>query len=187
MNTFYAEENKNFFDNLPDKRFRSCLVAAHLLTIELESKYEKNTFPNLDYNSLKTTNAIYKNRPLPGNVEKNFNRNIEFISSHLGDVMKKIKLREVLPLYLLVSYMRWNKALDGSKEEPLRECFLQLDSNLKKFSIYDQEPPKELDGEVFQRLMSYKAFSRQGLSGLSLKERLNIIKSEFRRITGTKI
>lgn len=186
MSAFYDEDNQNFFDHISKKRFRSCLVAAHFFAIELETSYAKNKFPNLDYNSLKDLNAFYKSNPIPQSAENSFNRNLAFIAKHLEDVVAKIKLRELTPLYLLVSYMRWNGTLDGSKVEPIRKLFLELDEDLNKFSIYDQEPPKDLDEKVFQALTSYKAYSRQGLTDMSLRERLNIIKAEFRRRTGKR-
>jgi len=188
VNAFFDEGNKRFFGKLDDKRYRARLIAAHLLTIELKSNYEKEVenekeFPDIDYKSLVEINAEYKSKPLPNKVVSNYSFNLKFIGKHLDEYMEKIRVREITPLYHLISYMRWNNSLSDTKGRRLKRFIQEFSDDLGKFSIYDEEPPKKMPEKIFRRLMQYKAYSRQGLTEESLKERLSIIKEEFKRRT----
>ncbi len=181
VDAFFNESNRNFFTYLSDKRYRARLIAAHLLTIELESNYESNKFPYVDYKSLQEINAKYKKTDLPKSVLQRYGSNLNFIGKYVNENIKQIKIREIIPLYLLVSYMRWNETLDDAVGDSLTEFILDFSEDLGKFSIYDDAPPENMDERVFHSLMRYKAYSRQALTSESLSERLDIMKKEFKR------
>lgn len=93
----------------------------------------------------------------------------------------RIRVREITPTYTFVSYYNQKGWLDRLHIGLIIRDFVEdLVEDLSKFSIYDEEPPKGMDPEVFGRLMKYKAYSRQGLTGESLKERLDIMLDEFK-------
>jgi len=177
VDAFFDKENEQFFKNINDKRFKARLVAAHFLAIELITDFKKK-FPDIGFKDLVIINKEYKKTPIPEDVLTSYYQNIQFIGEQFGKSLKKLRLREITPLYLLVSYMSWNGTLEkrGKKVVDFMKGFQK---DLGKFSIYTETRPKGMKADVFGRLMKYKAYSRQALTGESLRERLEIMKEEF--------
>lgn len=181
VDAYLDDKNKKFFSNINDRRFKARLLAAHFLAIELGTNFENNTFPDISYDDLIKLNEVdYKKTPLPPKIVSVYNENIRFIGKYLGGTLIGLRVREITPLYLLVSYMRWNKTLDSKRGNKLNDFIQDLRQDLDKFSIYAERPPKGMDPKVFGSLMKYKTYSRQALTGESLRERLEVMKDEFK-------
>jgi len=182
MDAFFDKKNKKFFNNINDRRFKARLLAAHFLAIELGTNFENNIFPDIGFKDLiKLNERDYKKTPLPQKIVSAYNENIGFIGKYLDETLIGLRVREITPLYLLVSYMRWNNTLDSKRGNKLNDFIEDFRQDLDKFSIYTETPPKGMDSKVFGSLMKYKAYSRQALTGESLRERLDVMKDEFKR------
>jgi len=182
VEAFFDDHNDLFFGKLSDKRFRARLIAAHLLAIELLSNL-KDEFPDIDYPSLKKINAETKS--ISNNVQRNYNKNIQFLGLYLHPMLGAMRIREITPAYMLVSYFRKTNAITKRFQGLIfKDFMLEFVHDLNKFSIYDEEPPEGLPLNVFQRLMAYKSYARQGLTKNSLKNSLRIIKDEYERRVG---
>lgn len=181
VNSFFDKQNNIFFSKLSDQRFRARLVAAHLFTIELESNYDDKSFPDITFNDLEKLNEKYKKKDIPNSVINKYNNNLQFIGKYLNPLLGKIRVRELTPVYTLVSYYNQKGWLDRPHIGIMIRDFTQdLVEDLGKFSIYSETVPDDMTKDVFGRLMKYKAYSRQGLTGLSLKERFEIMDIEFK-------
>jgi len=165
VNSFFDKQNQLFFGKLSDKRFRSRLVAAHLLAIELNSNL-KDKFPDIDYPSLKKINR--ETKTISNTTLTNYNKNIQFLGLYLHPMLKALRIRELTPAYMLVSYFRKTRAISKQYGGLIfKDFMLDFIKDLNKFSIYDENPPDGMSKKLFQTLMAYKAYSRQALTRLA--------------------
>jgi len=177
VSSFFEPRNQLFFGKLSDIRFRARLVAAHLLAIELKSDLKDN-FPTIDYPSLKQIND--ETKTISNTVIRNYYKNIQFLGLYLHPMLSAIRIREITPAYMLVSYFRKKNAITKRYQGLVfKDFMLDFIRDLNKFSIYDEEPPEGMTTKLFQTLMTYKTFSRQALTPTSLKNLLKIVKDEF--------
>lgn len=183
VTSFFDKQNQLFFGKLSDKRFRARLVAAHFLAIELNSNL-KDKFPDIDYPSIKKINR--ETKTISNTALTNYNKNIQFMGLYLHPMLKALRVRELTPAYMLVSYFRKTHAISKKYGGLIfKDFMLDFVMDLNKFSIYDESPPEGMTKKLFQRLMAYKAYSRQALTSSSLKNLLKIIKGEYEQRTGT--
>lgn len=164
-----------------DKRFRWRQLSAEMLLIELEGDFESKVFPNLDLPSLINASKKYE-KGISRNKTKNFVGNLDFLYNSLNIILTAFTPRETIAFYLLVSYLRKKKADNENLQNELSEFTLEFLKNLNSFSIYDTDPPGGMSLEIFNIYKLYKQESKILTSSSSLKNRLDIMLSEFKRL-----
>lgn len=113
-----------------------------------------------------------------------FTGNLDFLVSSLNYLLTGFKIREVVSFYLLVSYLRHNRAGNEKLKNELAvfaRLFLQ---KLNSFSIYDIKPPKGISRKEFDDYKAYKQEAKVLTTPDSIKARLEILISEFDRLHG---
>ena len=181
-NTFvhaFFDKNDNFFKKLSDKRFRARLIAAHFLTIELKCDF-KNSFPNMSYADLKKLNSDTKT--ISNTTIRNYEKNIRYLGTYLSPMLKIMKIRELTPAYMLISYFNKKKVISKKYHGLIFKKFMMdFIKDLERFSYYDQDPPPGMNVQLFKTLQRYKIYSKQTLSGSALKELFRLISIEYKR------
>jgi hypothetical protein len=181
--TFRAAREKNpLFTYLgKEKRFRWRQLAAELLLIELEGDFENRIFPDLDLPSLLRALKKYETA-ISGVKVKFFTGNLDYLANSLNVILTAFGPREVIAFYLLVSFLRKDKADNSKLVNELAEFAKEFLKNLNSFSIYDRRPPKDMSRKLFDIYLRYKQESKILTTGKSLRARLEIMHSEFKRL-----
>lgn len=181
--TFRAlREKHSLFDLLgKEKRFRWRLLAAEFLLLELEGDFENKKFPALDLPTFK--NAIKNYETNISEKKLTFLKgNLDLLHSSLNNLLTAIQPRELISFYLLISYLRKNKADNSNIINEFRnfaEDFLKI---INSFSVYDTEPPSGLKIDLFKEYLNYKTEARQATTSESLSSRFNFILKEYQRL-----
>lgn len=175
------KDNHELFHYLgDDKRFRLRLLSAEFLHLELESDFNNLIFPGLDIKSLLKSCEKYKNK-----VSKRkttfLKGNLDILQKSLGPLLTGIKSREIIPFYLLVSYLRKNKGDNSNLSSELAIFFEEFMREINSFSIYDTIAPKEMNIKDFNNLLIYKTEARKATSSDSIKFRFEFLKKEFKK------
>ncbi len=163
-----------------DHRFRLRLLAAEMLLLELEGDFEKMDFPALDINTFKKAIEKYE-KNISDKKQKNFKGNLDYLYRSLNVLLTAITPRDLLPIYLLVSYLRRTKADNSKLEDELSVFVEDFLKDLNSFSIYDNKPPQGMQTSVFKNYLKYKTEARKATTGDSINFRLEFIVKEFKR------
>ncbi|MBX2968468.1 MAG: DUF262 domain-containing protein [Cyclobacteriaceae bacterium] len=177
------EEHSIFSYFGTEKRFRFRQLAAELLTIELEGDFKNKIFPSLDQETLIKTIKKYE-KSVSAKKLKFFIGNLDFLVSSLNYLLTGFKIREVVSFYLLVSYLRHNRAGNEELKNELAEFAKLFLQKLNSFSIYDIKPPKGITRKEFDDYKAYKQEAKVLTTPESIKARLEILISEFDRLHG---
>jgi len=165
-----------------DKRFRLRYLCAQLLHLELESDFKNLIFPALDLDSLRTSCEKYQ-LEISQKKKRFFSGNLDFLDRSLGHLISGIKVRDLIPFYLLISYLRREKANNKDLETELAIFCTSFLKNIYSFSPYDIEPPKNsgMSKGEFLRYLKYKQEARKATSADSVKYRFDFIKEKFEK------
>jgi|JI10StandDraft_1071094.scaffolds.fasta_scaffold78627_4 uncharacterized protein with ParB-like and HNH nuclease domain len=174
-------ETHNIFNLLgDDKRFKLRLLCAELLLLELEGDFKRGIFPGLDIHTFRKAIKKYETE-----ISKNkltfFTGNLDYLESSLGTLLTAITSRDLIPFYLLISYLRKEKADNSNLRTELTifcEDFLQ---KVNSFSIYDTIPPKGMTKKEFNEYLNYKTEARKATAADSVEYRFNFMKKMFER------
>lgn len=90
----------------------------------------------------------------------------------------------MVSFYLLVSYLRHNRAGNEDLKNELAEFAKIFLQKLNSFSIYDIKPPKGLTRKEFDDYKAYKQEAKVLTTSESIKARLEILIAEFDRLHG---
>lgn len=166
-----------------DKRFRLRLLSAELLHLELESDFTHSKFPGLELKSLLQSCEKYKDaKKLSVSKIKFFKGNLEYLKDSLNLLLTGITPREIIPFYLLVSYLRKNKAGNKTLNNELTAFFKNFLQKLNGFSIYDTVPPSGMKKQDFVDFLEYKKQARKATSSDSIEFRFNFLKKKFKEL-----
>ncbi len=164
-----------------EKRFRFRQLAAELLLLELEGDFENKVFPSLDINTM--ISAVKKYEKKIGSQKiKFFKGNLDFMERSLNALLCAFQFRDIISFYLLISYLRKNRAGNQNLENEyavFAKIFLQ---KLNMFSIYDDTPPKGMTRSEFNTYKKYKEASKVMTTPSSFRDRIDIMLSEFDRL-----
>ncbi|MBT3232490.1 MAG: DUF262 domain-containing protein [Calditrichaeota bacterium] len=164
-----------------EKRFRFRQLAAELLLLELDTNFEKLIFPDL-----KLSNMIKGVKKYERNLKKSrqtfFKGNLDFLHMSLNLILSAFKVREVIPFYLLVSYLRRTRAGNANLKNELSEFAKEFLKNLNSFSIYDSSPPPGIEKSIFDTYKNYKHAAKILTTPDSISKRFEIILTEFKRL-----
>ncbi len=169
-----------------DKRFRFRQLAAELLTIELEGDFKSLIFPSLDQASLIATAKKYE-KTISQSKIRFFRSNLDYLVESLNYLLTGFKIREVVGFYLLVSFLRQNRAGNENLKTELGEFAKLFLQKLNSFSIYDTKPPVGMTKLEFEKYKQYKQEAKILTTPDSIKSRLVILADEFRRLHGVII
>ena len=163
-----------------DKRFRLRQLAAELLTLELESNFKNTVFPDLSLTKLIETSEKYK-KGISNSKLRFFKGNLDYLHDSLNILLTAFKPAEIVSFYLLVSHLRRAKANNSALRSELAIFCSNFLENLNKFSMYDNKPPRGMLRADFDMYLRYKLLSKQMTLGDSIRERFEIIHSEFQK------
>ena len=184
-NLFRETRNNNKIFTLMggDKRFRFRLLAAELLLLELEGDFEKLNFPDLNLDSFKIFIKKYSEE-ISQRKKTNYIGNLNLLYSGLNYLLTAISPRDLVSFYLLVSYLRKNKADNSKLITEIFNFAEEFLKNVNSFSIYDSSPPEgcNLDKELFDKYLKYKMDARQATSPESLESRFKFMIEEYGRM-----
>jgi hypothetical protein len=177
-----TRETHPFFNYLgSEKRFRFRQLAAELLLLELDGDFYNKVFPALDLKTM--IDGVKKYAKKIGKHKLKFYKgNLDYMEKSLNMLLGAFKLRDVISFYLLISYLRKNRA---GNENLLNEfaafarIFMQ---KLNMFSIYDTEPPEGMSKKEFDNYKKYKQESKLMTTPDSFRNRLDIMLSELERL-----
>lgn len=164
-----------------ERRFRWRLLAAEMLLLELESDYSHNVFPNLSLASFIEALKKYKKR-ISSKAISTYKGNIDILYRGLNMILTAITPRELISFYLLVSYLRKNRAGNNRIENEIAEFAKEFMKNLSMFSIYDEKPPKNMSIELFLKYKTYKHQAKILTTSDSIEKRFKIVIEEFDRL-----
>lgn len=175
-------ETHPFFNLLePDKRFRLRLLAAEFLLLELKSDLKNKVFPGLTLNDFKNVINEYRKKISERKI-KFLNGNLHFLNNSLNNLLTARPFRDLISFYLLISYLRENKAENKNLLDEFRNFTEEFLKNLHSFSIYDQSPPSNLTQNLFDKYKKYKQEARKATSPDSIKYRFEFVLEEFNRL-----
>ena len=164
-----------------EKRFRFRQLAAELLLLELEGDFVNKVFPSLDINTM--ISGVKKYQKNIGRKKlQNFKGNLDYIEKSLNMLLSAFQFRDVISFYLLISYLRKNRAGNQNLENEYAEFARIFLQKLNMFSIYDIEPPAGMSKEEFTTYKRYKEESKVMTTPESFKNRLEIMIYEFDRL-----
>lgn len=169
-----------------EKRFRFRQLAAELLTLELEGDFVNKIFPSLDQATLIETIKKYEKSISPRKV-KNFHGNLDILWQSLNYLLTGFKLREVVGFYLLVSYLRHSRAGNEDMKNEIAEFAKIFLQKLNSFSMYDTKHPSGMTKAEFEKYKLYKQEAKAMTTSESIKNRLEILISEFDKFYGVII
>lgn len=165
-----------YFGN--DKRFRLRLLCAELLHLELESDFNHSKFPGLELATLKSTCVRYEKEVSKTKITF-FKGNLDYLQHSLNYLLTGITSRDIIPFYLLVSYLRKNKADNSNLKNELSAFCADFLKNVNSFSVYDTTPPKGMDESDFFEYLNYKTEGRKATSPDSIETRFKFLKDRF--------
>lgn len=180
--TFIELRKHQFFSMLGDeKRFRWRLLSAEFLFLELESDFDYKIFPDL---GLDTFKEVLKKYELDISSKKiTFVRgNLDMLSQSLNIMLSALQPRELISFYLLISFLRKDKADNTDLVNEFANFSEEFLKNLNGFSVYDSVAPNGMDSDIFDKYKVYKEEARQATSSESLKKRFSFLLEEFKRI-----
>lgn len=163
-----------------DKRFRLRLLCAELLMLELESDFRNKVFPDLSIDTFKDVLKRYEKHISKKKVSF-FKGNLDYLHQSLNYLLTAIHPRELVPFYLLVSYLRRHKADNLNLMNELTDFAEKFLRNLNMFSIYDTEPPEGMPERLFNKYKNYKAEARKATTADSIQYRFKFILGEFEK------
>ncbi|MEO9147121.1 MAG: DUF262 domain-containing protein [Ginsengibacter sp.] len=161
-----------------DHRFRLRLLSAEFLFLELEGDFNHSKFPGLDIDSFRTVVKKYEKEISKTKISF-LKGNLDYLQLSLNLLLTAMTSRDLIPFYLLVSYLRKNKADNSNlKNELLLFCenFLQ---QLNSFSVYDSTPPAGMNDKQFVEYLKYKTEGRKATSADSIEYRFKFLKRKF--------
>ncbi|NQT79912.1 MAG: DUF262 domain-containing protein [Candidatus Aminicenantes bacterium] len=164
-----------------EKRFRWRQLAAEMLLLELETDFKHNVFPSLDLASFINVLKKYK-RNISRRTITFYKGNLSIMHTGLNIILTAITPRELISFYLLVSYLRKNRAGNDNIVAELSEFAKKFMKNLYSFSIYDETPPKEMSKTLFNTYRSYKQEAKILTTPESFEKRFKIVLDEFNRM-----
>jgi|GEM_PF-1271467 len=164
-----------------EKRFRFRQLAAELLLIELDGDFKHMIFPSLDQRTLIL--AIKKYEKAVSSKKVSFlTGNLDFIVGSLNYLLTGIKIREIVGFYLLISYLRKERAGNEELLNELAEFAKEFLKNLNSFSMYDTSPPLGMTRKLFENYKLYKQAAKAQTTPESIRTRLEIMIDEFDRM-----
>lgn len=172
-------ESHKIFDFLGrDHRFRLRLLCAEFLFLELEGDFTHSKFPSLDINSFRLIVKKYEKEISKTKITF-LKGNLDYLQQSLNMLLTAMTSRDLIPIYLLVSYLRRHKANNSELKNELAlfcEDFLQ---KINSFSVYDSHPPAGMTKKEFTEYLKYKTEGRKATSADSIEYRFNFIKKKF--------
>ena len=182
-NTFReVRDTHPIFDYLgKEKRFRWRLLAAEMLTLEMESDFNNLVFPSLDLETMVNVLKKYENNISSSRV-RFFKGNLDYLSTSLNMILTAFKPREFIAFYMLVSYLRKKKAGNKDLMNELAVFAREFLQNLNSFGIYEENPPEGMDKDIFDKYKTFKLESKIMTTPESLKKRCQIMIDEFTRM-----
>jgi hypothetical protein len=162
-----------------DLRFRLRQLSAELLLLELEGDFNNLIFPGLDLPKFK---EVIKKYELNISDKKiSFHKgNLDLLHQSLNILLTAITPRDLIPIYLLISYLRRNKADNTNLKSELSLFVEEMLKNLNSFSVYDTKPPSGMTEKRFKEFIKYKTEARKATSPDSIKFRLDFYIKEFK-------
>jgi len=177
-----ARENQLIFKYLgKEKRFRWRQLAAELLLLELESNYEKKIFPGLDLASLIGALKKYK-RQINSKKVTFYIGNLDCLERSLNYLLTALQPSTIVMFYLLMAYLRKNKANNRDLLNEFSEFAKEFMQQLSSFSIYDANPPVGMSKSLFDKYKKFKTESKIMTTSDSIKNRFDIILNEYNRL-----
>ncbi len=164
-----------------EKRFRFRQLAAELLLLELDGDFKNKIFPALDLNTMIAGTKKYKKR-ISKQKFRFYKGNLDYMERSLNMLLGAFKPRDVISFYLLISYLRKERAEKQTLQNEYAAFARIFMQNLNKFSMYDAKPPKGMTTEEFNTYKKYKQESKVMTTPDSFKNRLKIMISEFDRL-----
>lgn len=162
-----------------DKRFRLRQLSAELLLLEIEGDYKNIIFPGLDLPKFKEVIKKYELNISESKV-KFHKGNLDYLHQSLNILLTAITPRDLVPIYLLISYLRRGKADNSNLQSELSVFVEDILKDLNSFSIYDTKPPEGMSDEKFKKYIKYKTEARKATLPDSIKFRLEFFIEEFR-------
>ncbi|OGP67573.1 MAG: hypothetical protein A2W27_09995 [Deltaproteobacteria bacterium RBG_16_44_11] len=92
------------------------------------------------------------------------------------------KFRDIISFYLLISYLRKKRAGNENLQNEYAVFARLFMQKLNMFSMYQDKPPKGMTKEEFETYKKYKQESKIMTTSDSLRNRLEIMLSEFARL-----
>jgi uncharacterized protein with ParB-like and HNH nuclease domain len=163
-----------------DKRFRLRLLSAELLLLELESDFKNKIFPSIDLPTFKVVINKYRSKISDIKV-KFFRGNLDYIYESMNMMLTALTPRDLIPLYLLISYLRKHRADNSNLKNELSVFIENILQELNSFVITDTKPPKGMPANRFKTLMEYKTQARGATTSESIKYRFDFFLSEFEK------
>ncbi len=187
----YRGEFKNVFRNIKethplfgmmekDKRFRLRQLSAELLLLELEGDYINKIFPGLDLPKFKEVMQKYQENISKKKLSFHMG-NLDYLHESLNILLTAITPRDIIPIYLLISFLRRKKAGNSDLKSELSLFIEEILKDLNSFSIYNTKPPKGMTEKKFKKYMKYKIEARKATSSDSIKYRLEFFIEEFKK------
>jgi len=154
-----------------------------MLLLELEGDFQRNIFPALDLPTFMKNLEKYKDKISKKKI-KFYKGNLDLLIEGLNRLLTGMDPRDIISFYLLVSYLRKNRAGNKNLKTEIGFFGEELMKNLYSFSLYDEVLPKDckLSKTLFKKYMGYKNLGRQATSEASIRGRLEFILEEFKRI-----
>jgi 5-methylcytosine-specific restriction endonuclease McrA len=175
-------ENHQFFNSLSkDKRFRWRLLSAEFLLLELEGNFDRLIFPGLDLQTFLFMIKKYEKKISDKKI-RFLKGNLDMLNSSLNVLLSALQPRELVSLYLLISYLRKKRADNSNLINEFAVFSEDFLKNLNRFSIYDQNPPRGMGQDLFKQYKSYKEEARKATSSDSIISRIKFLRKEFQRL-----
>lgn len=161
-----------------DKRFRLRQLAAEMLLLELESDFKNTIFPSLDISTFKKAIQKYSTDISKTKITF-FKGNLDYIHNSLNILLTAITPRELIPIYLLVSYLRKQKADNANLRDELSIFIEDFLKDLNSFSVYDVKAPQGMPSALFKKYQKYKSEARKATSSDSIKYRFDFFLERY--------
>lgn len=163
-----------------DLRFRLRQLSAELLLLELEGDFKNLVFPGLDLPKFKEVIKKYETNISDKKVSFHIG-NLDLLHQSLNILLTAITPRDLIPIYLLISYLRRTKADNSNLKSELSIFVEEMLKDLNSFSVYDKEPPEGMSEERFIEFVNYKTEARKATSADSIKYRVDFYIKEFKK------
>lgn len=164
-----------------EKRFRFRQLAAELLLLELDGDFGNMVFPSLDISTMIAAVKKYQ-KTITRKKLQFFKGNLDYMERSLNMFLGAFQFRDLISFYLLISYLRKERAGNQNLINEYAEFARLFLQKLNMFSIYDTDPPKGMSKAEFNTYKRYKEESKVMTTPDSFKNRLNIMISEFDRL-----
>lgn len=176
------KEEHQFFTLLgKEKRFRWRLLCAEFLLLELESDFQNKIFPGIGIDDFKGALKDYEEEISETKI-KFLNGNLDLMTWSLNDMLSAIQPRELVSFYLLISYLRKDRADNSNLIDEFRNFAEDFLKKVNSFSIYDSISPKGMDDGLFKKYKEYKEEARKATTPDSFKSRFEFLLEEFKRM-----